>query len=263
MNDSNALILTLEKALTVIEAMSRVEEIGISELNRELGLGKATIYRILNTLRVHGYVEQTVSEKYKLNFKLFELGNRIVNQIGIRKSARPFLEKLAVVSKETVNLAVLDNCSVIYIDRIESREPLRMGLDVGARFPAFCTALGLAILAHLNSFERDNLLAQMQQEGLIIKHTSNTIVDINHIKNQLQTIREQGYSSDNEYCLQGIRGIAAPIFNHAGRIRASISVAGPIIRMTDKVVSELIPEVKETARSISAQLGYNPLRTSN
>lgn len=257
MNDSTTIIHSVEKALVILEELSRVEQIGISDLSRELGIGKATIYRILNTLREHGYVEQTVSEKYKLNFKLFELGNRIVNQIGIRKTVRPYLEQLAAATKETVNLAVLEHGTVIYIDRIESREPLRIGLDVGTRFPAFCTALGLAIIAHLNPAEVDSLLSQAEQESQVIKYTNNTIVDIASIKSQLAVIKERGYSVDDEYYLQGIRCVAAPIFNHFGTTKAAISIVGPTIRMTDKIVSEFIPILKETAKIISMRLGYS------
>lgn len=260
MNDSTTIVHSIEKAFIILEALSRVEEIGVSELSREIGLGKATIYRILTTLRVLGYVEQTNTEKYKPSFKVFELGNRMVNQIGVRKIARPFMEKLAVLSKETVNLAVLDGYSVIYIDRIESPEPLRLGMEVGARFPAFCTALGLSLLAFINFNEANHLLAQAEQDGQFIKYTDNTIIDLNHIKKQLEIIREQGYSIDNEYYKKGIRGIAAPIFNHSGRLRAALSVAGPSIRVTDEVLSELIPIIKETAKSISTQLGYFPIK---
>lgn len=257
MTGSAIAVHSVEKALIILETLSRVEEMGISELSRELGLGKATIYRIITTLRIHGYVEQTASEKYKLNFKLFEIGNRVVNQIGIRKTARPFLEHLALATRETVNLAVLDYYSVIYIDRIESREPLRIGLDVGTRFPAFCTALGLAILAYLNPVEVDNLLAQTVQAGLFIKHTENTVIDLRTVKEQLVTIRQQGYSLDNEYYLSGIRGVAAPLFNHSGKIKAAISVAGPAVRMTDEVVAAFIPQVKAVAKDISLRFGYS------
>ena len=257
MIDPATVVHSVEKALVILETLSRVEEMGISELSRELGLGKATIYRIITTLRIHGYVEQTDSEKYKLNFKLFEIGNRVVNQIGIRKTARPFLEQLAVTTKETVNLAVLDYYSVIYIDRVESREPLRMGLDVGTRFPAFCTALGLAMFAYMNPLEVDTLLAQTVQDGLFIKHTKNTVIDLSTVKEQLVEIRERGYSLDNEYYLSGIRGVAAPVFNHAGKIKAAISVAGPAVRITDEVVAEFIPRVKTVARDISLRLGYS------
>lgn len=104
--------------------MSRDEEIGITDLSRELSLSGATIYRLITTLRLHRYVEQVKGDKYKLTFKIFELGSKIVNRLGICKTAYPYLEELAAATKETVNLAALEANNVCYIDRIESREPL-------------------------------------------------------------------------------------------------------------------------------------------
>ena len=257
MNDSSMVVHSVGKALTILEALSKAEEMGVSELSRELGLGKATIYRLLTTLRLHGYVEQTASEKYKLNFKLFEIGNRVVNKIGIRKTAHPYLEQLAAATGETVNLAVLDNNTVMYIDRIESREPLRMGLDVGTRFPVFCTGLGFAMLAFMSPAVVDNLLEQTIQTGQFIKHTEHTVNDVSFIKQQLAMSKEQGYSLDDEYYLPGIRCLAAPVFNHSGQVKAAISVAGPAMRMTDDVIITFIPIIKDIAHRISAELGYS------
>lgn len=257
MNDSSMVVHSVGKALTILEALSKAEEMGVSELSRELGLGKATIYRILTTLRFHGYVEQTSTEKYKLNFRLFEIGNRVVNRIGIRKTAHPYLEQLAAATKETVNLAVLDNYTVMYIDRIESREQLRLGLDVGTRFPAFCTGLGFAILAFKSPDAVDSLLEQTVQAGQFVKHTERTVNDLGFIKQQLAMIKEQGYSLDDEYYLPGIRCLAAPVFNHFGQVKAAISVSGPVMRMTDDTIAALIPMIKDTAQRISAQLGYS------
>ncbi len=256
MKKSSIAVHSVEKSLNILEALSRAESKGISELSRELSLGKGTVHRIISTLRIHGYVEQTASEKYKLSFKLFELGNRMVNHIGIRKTARPFLEQLARATNETVNLAVLDFNQVIYIDRIESREPLRMGLDVGTRFPAYCTALGLAILAYLDTEKVNALLTESGQQGQFLKYTDNTVVDLCLIRDQLLAIRNQGYSIDDAYYLPGIRGVAAPVFDHSGGVKAAISIAGPASRLSDAVMAEFVPLIKTTARNISAQLGY-------
>ncbi|QDR79174.1 IclR family transcriptional regulator [Sporomusa termitida] len=257
MSESVTAVHSVEKSLKILETLSRVEAMGISELSRELGWGKGTVHRIITTLRIHGYVEQTANEKYKLSFKLFELGNRMVNHIGIRKTAHPYLEQLAGITNETVNLAVLDFNQVIYIDRIESREPLRMGLDVGTRFPAYCTALGLAILAYLDTEKLNALLAEFERQGQFLKYTDKTVVELPLIREQLATVRQRGYSIDDEYYLPGIRGVAAPVFNHSGTVKAAISVAGPAIRMTEAVMAEFMPVVKETANRISVQLGYS------
>lgn len=257
MSESTETVHSVARALSILEALSLVDEMGITELSRELDLGKATIYRLITTLRIHGYVEQAASSKYKLTFKLFEMGNKVVNRLGVRTIAYPYMEQLAIATNETINLAILEHIDVVYIERIESREPLRMGLDVGLRIPAYCTALGRAMLAYRNPAEVDSFLIQAEREGKIVKYTDNTVTNLKLLKNQLAEIREQGYSFDDEYYLSGIRGVAAPIFNYSGQMIAAISIAGPTVRVTSEVVSELIPIVKEAAKNISIRLGYD------
>ena len=256
MNLFNEAVRSVERALTVIEALSREKEMGVTELSKELGLSKSTIYRLIMTLRLHGYVEQIKGEKYKLTFKMFELGSRIVNRLGIRQTAYPYLKELAAISKETVNLGALEENNVCYIDRIESREPLRLGLDIGSCFPAHCTALGRTLLAYQTPDEMDSFLLKAKQEGQMQLYTSETLTNMDLIKEELHKIREQGYAIEAEQYLSGIRCIAAPIFNHTGKVVASVSVAGPSVRLTDECIKYVIPALKKTASSISAVLGY-------
>jgi len=248
---------SVDRALSIIETLSQVEEMGITELSREVGLGKATVYRLVTTLRIRGYIEQTTTEKYRLNLKVFELGNKVVNRLGIRKIAYPYLEKLALDTKETVNLAVLDGTDVYYIDRIESREPLRIQLDIGTRFPAYCTGLGRVLLAYSDPNAIDQLLDQLQNKGEIQKYTHKTLVDTKLLRIELNKIKEQGYTLDDEQYLSGIRCVSAPIFKHTGKVAAALSVAGPTVRMTNRTISKVIPIVKETATNISVRLGYS------
>lgn len=256
MNEIFEAVRSVERALSIIETLTRMGEVGITDLSRELGLGKATIYRLITTLRLHGYVEQTSADKYKLSLKLFELGSKVVNRLGVRNIAYPYLEELALITKETVNLAVLEQTNAVYIERIESREPLRMGLETGMHFPAYCSALGRALLAYRDPAEIDSLLNQAEREGQIQKHTKNTITDLESIKKELRKIKKNGYSLDEEQYLDGICGIAAPIFNYTGKVVAAVSVAGPTVRMTKKVAEEFTPIIKEAAQNISLRLGY-------
>lgn len=256
MNQFDETVRSVERALSIIEALSRDEEMGISDLSRELGLNKATVYRLITTLRLHGYVEQVRRDKYKLTFKMFELGSRVVNRLGIRKTAFPYLEQLAEITKETINLAALEENNVCYLDRIESREPLRLGMDIGSRFPAHCTALGRVLLAYHDPAERDSFLLKSEREGQIQKYTSTTLTDMELIKKELHTIREQGYAIETEQYIPGIRCIAAPIFNHTDKTVAAVSVAGPTVRVTDEVAKKIIPVLKKVTGNISARLGY-------
>ena len=248
---------SVDKALSILEALSRVDSIGISELNRELGFGKGTIYRLITTLRIHGYVEQTETQKYRMSLKLFEMGNKVVNRLGIRKVANPYLEQIAIATNETVNLAVLDGIEVIYIDRIESLEPLRIGLEVGTRFPAYCTGLGRTLLASCDPVKMQSLLLQIENKGQMIQHTKQTLTDLEALEKQLQIIRKQGYCFDDEEYIPGIRCLSAPIFNYTGKVVAAISIAGPTVRLTNDVISNFIIILKTNAKNISNRLGYD------
>lgn len=249
-------VRSVERALKIMEALNCEEAMGITALSRELGLNKATIYRLITTLRLQGYVEQIQGDKYKLTFKLFEMGSKIVNRLGVLKTAYPYLEELAAATKETVNIAALEGIHVYYLDRIESREPLRLGMDVGSRFPAHCTALGRVLLAYLEPNERNDLLCKAKNAGQIQSYTSNTLTDIELIKQELDIIRKQGYAIETEQYLSGIRCIGAPIFSHLGKVVAAVSVAGPLARVSDEFAREVVPILEKMANHISVRLGY-------
>ncbi|HZK54279.1 MAG TPA: IclR family transcriptional regulator [Desulfosporosinus sp.] len=248
---------SVDKALAVLEALGRVDEIGISDLNRELGIGKGTIHRLITTLRINGYVEQTETEKYRMSLKLFEMGNKVVNRLGIRKIANPYMEQIARDTKETVNLGVLDGGEVIYIERIESLEPLRMGLEVGTRVPVYCSALGRAIISYYTPDEINNILTSIVNKGRMTQRTENTVTDPKILMKRMQIIKEQGYSFEDEEIATGLRCVAAPIFNFTGKVVAAVSIASPKVRLTDEVLPEFVALLKKSTKEISIRLGYN------
>ncbi|WP_425060221.1 Transcriptional regulator KdgR [Sporomusa carbonis] len=256
MENTSEKIQSVERALVILELLGQEFELGITEISKEIGLGKSTVHRLLATLKDKGFVQQTASGKYRLSLKLFEVGNMMVNKLGVRKEAGSYLEKLASLSGETVNLAVIDKCDVIYIERIESSEPLRMGLEVGRRLPAFCTALGKVILAYLPEHEFKKVLAANQSDSRLPQFTNKSITNVSELYAHLQQVKEQGYSFDDEEFLQGLRCVAAPIFDHMGKVIAAISISGPTVRMTYETVNKLIPYLKEATVNISKQMGY-------
>ncbi|MCL6610612.1 MAG: IclR family transcriptional regulator [Peptococcaceae bacterium] len=245
-------INSVEKAFTVLDALCRADEAGITELSRELGMGKTTVFRLVATLEMLGLVRQLPSGKYAPTLKIFEMGSRVVSRLGVRKPAAPFLEELYYACNETVNLAVLDKGEVIYLDRWESKEPLRIGLDVGVRVPAYCSGLGKAILAHLESADRKRALSFADFR----RYTENTITDPELLARELEIVRSQGYAVDNGEYIEGIVCLGAPVFGHEGRVVAAVSIAAPSVRLNKKQMLDLIPRLKDTAAKISARLGY-------
>lgn len=245
-------INSVERAFNVLDALCRADEMGITELSRELAMGKTTVFRLVATLEMIGLVKQLPSGKYALTLRLFEMGSQVINRLGVRKLAAPFMEELFYSCNETVNLAVLDKGEIIYLDRWESREPLRIGLDVGVRVPAYCSGLGKAILAYLSPEERERAWSCTDFR----RHTVNTITDRSHLDHELGRILSQGYAVDNSEYIEGIVCLAAPLFGHNGRVVAAISIAAPSVRLNNQKILTLVPRLKETAANISARLGY-------
>jgi DNA-binding IclR family transcriptional regulator len=185
-----------------------------------------------------------------------ELGNLLLSQLDLRKEAEAFLYDLAERTKETVHMVFLDRGEIVYIDKVEldhNPSGLRMASRVGLRNPAHSSAVGKVLLSHLNE-EKLNLL--IKEKGLP-KRTENTIVDLVQLKEHLKLVRTQGYAVDDEENERGIRCVAAPIFNEAGKAVAAVSISGPAFRITRKVIQEsLKKEVMETASKVSQRLGF-------
>ncbi|MFZ5632018.1 MAG: IclR family transcriptional regulator [Bacillota bacterium] len=250
--DFKECINSVERAFSVLDALCRTDEMGITGLSRELAMGKTTVFRLVATMEKLGLVRQMPNGKYALTLKLFEMGSQVANRLGVRKLAAPFLENLFYSCNETVNLAVLDKGEIIYLDRWESREPLRIGLDVGVRVPAHCSGLGKAILAHLTPEERERALSYTSFR----RYTDNTITDRLVLERELERVCSQGYAVDNGEYIEGIVCLGAPVFGHDGRVVAAISIAAPSVRLNGGAVLPLAARLKETAAKISAGLGY-------
>jgi DNA-binding IclR family transcriptional regulator len=236
--------------------------ISIREVSAKIKLPKGTIHRLLSSLSYFGYVRQdSKTRDYILGFKLVELGNLLLSQLDLRKVAEPFLRDLSERSQETVHLAFLDRNEIVYLDKVEmdhSSSGLRMASHVGLRNPAHSCAVGKVLLSHLSEAELDQLI---QEKGLA-KRTENTLIDPAQLKEHLKSVRNQGYAIDDEENERGIRCVAAPIYNEAGKVVAAISISGPAFRITKKLIQEkLKKEVVETAFKISQRLGYQGRRS--
>ena len=229
-------------------------EMGISALASRLGLAKSTVHRLATTLVEYDILEQNrESGKYRLGLALFELGTLVRRKMDAASGAQEQIHALADSSGETVQLAILDHLSVLYIRVRESRQAVRMSQGLGSRAPAHCTSVGKALLA----FQGAEIVDQVIANGLT-RYTPNTITEGAALKAELAAIRQKGYAIDDEEIEVGLRCVAAPIRDHTGRVTAAISVAAPVQRMSKKAVQATIPTVVAAAESISRRLGYLP-----
>ena len=246
-------VQSVDRALALLERLaSRGGSASLSDLARDLGLSKSTVHALLATMRAWGVVSQEADGLYVLGIRLFEWGTAAVSRLDLRTAAGPVLERLMDQFQETVHLVVGDGLDVVYIDKRESPRSMRIVSQVGRRLPAYCTAVGKAMLAFRPEEELERLL-----EGATLQPwTPNTITDKEALKAHLAEVRRRGYALDNEEIIEGLRCVGAPIRDHSGQVVAALSVAGLSVRLGPERIAEVIPAVVEAAAEISHRLGY-------
>jgi DNA-binding IclR family transcriptional regulator len=229
-------------------------EMGISALAARLGLAKSTVHRLASTLVEYDILEQNrETGKYRLGLALFELGALVRRNMDTASQAQGDIHTLAEATGETIQLAILDHLSVLYIRVRESRQAVRMSSGLGSRAPAHCTSVGKALLA----YQPPEIIKAVIEAGLK-RYTPNTITDGDLLMQELASVRARGYAIDDEEIEEGLRCIAAPIRDHTGQVVSAISVAAPVQRMSKKTVQTTIPSVVAAATAISRRLGYLP-----
>ena len=244
-------ISSLAKGLKVLELLAEKDELSVSAVAESIGLNRAGSHRFLATLKELGYVEKNEGNRYRLTFKLLGLGMKVANRFEIRRVALPFMQELSLAFRETVNLGFWDGKGILHLDKVESREILRMDTPIGSHAPAYCTALGKTILAHLPMYDLSIYLSRIKLKP----HGPNTITSKKQLREEIEKIRQRGYAVDDEELAPGLRCAAAPVFDHTGRANYAISVSGPSMRMTSQRIEIIQPRLRTVCAKLSEQLG--------
>jgi IclR family KDG regulon transcriptional repressor len=242
-------VLVLHKTLDILETIKdRQAGVKLSDLARTVDMPKATVYRILSTLESRGFLDRGEDGAYRVARKLFDLTQPFPIEQVLNRVAPPKMEDLAKLSRETVNLGILDAGEVVVISTVESLQSVRMSSKVGNRRHLHTTAIGKVLLASLPEKEVFRLL---RLKGLP-RLTPYTIVSRIALMTELERVREQGFALDNqENELEG-RCIGAPIIGPDGRVVAALSISGPVFRMDVRRARSLAPKLKQTCTAISA-----------
>jgi IclR family KDG regulon transcriptional repressor len=243
------------KGIRLIETLAKSEKPrGITELSEELVLTKSNVHRLLQTLSILGYVlKDTATGQYALSLKLWEIGSFVVSRLDVKRVALPHLKTLAELTKETVNLSILIQTEVVYIEKIDSPQPVRANSRVGGRAPAHCSSTGKAMLAYQPAALLDKLGKS------IYRLSDNKAISRRALDLELSKIRQLGYALNQGEITKSIAGVGAPIFGLNNQVIAAVGVAGPAERMRKNVLIKLAPIVIKAALAISKELGYSGL----
>jgi DNA-binding IclR family transcriptional regulator len=197
-------------------------------------------------------VQNDETKRYSMGPAVLQMGLAMLARLEVRQVARPYLEALAQDTGETAFLGIRNSEKILYIDKALPESAIRMDAPLGVSRPYNCTAVGKVILAHLPAAEFERLA---NTEGFV-QLTPHSITDSTRLSVELETIRQNGYALDREEFRVGAACVAAPIYDHDGKITAAITVAGPADRIQAQLES-IVERVLANSREISARMGYD------
>ncbi len=242
------------KAFKVLEALCMQRAAKASTLSEKLDINKSSVHRLLNVLIELGYVQKGQEPGvYTPTMKIYQIGVAIKNQIGLLGIARPHMIKLSLATGEVVNLASYLNGWMAVVDRIQNVANQRAQIIVDGQLPAYCSAFGKVYLA---SFTADQFEDYCKHTDFI-KYTENTVTNPDEMQAQFKEIRKNWIALDDREFDSGVRCAASPLFNDSGQIAATISISGMAARIDDGTYLKYQSMVRETAITISYELGWD------
>jgi DNA-binding IclR family transcriptional regulator len=242
---------TLVKGVELLERLLRAgAPCGVTELARQSGLNPSNVHRTLQTWAHLGFVAQDATTgAYHCTLRLFEWGSRVADGFDVRRVAREHLARLARGTQETIHLSVLDGAEIVYLEKIDSPQPVRAYSEIGGRAPAHCVATGKALLAHASPTAWAALPKPLPAA------TPNTVANITALRAQCRLALQRGYALNREEWRVGVCGLGAAVFDQGGAAVAAVGLSAPTARMDRAHEKNLGAAVCATAAAITEALG--------
>lgn len=244
----------LVRALAIFEFLSsHPKSYGVTEIAEKLSYPKNSVFRIVKTLALHGYLIES-GKSYHLSAKLLALGSTALEDINLSEKSIDIMRELRDVVNETVLLGILKGSEGVILDEVLSTHPVKFKIDIGHVYQLNTASSGKVILAYLPELERDRIIDNM----IFKRYTKRTIINKSEYLKALATVKQKGYALNFAENYKGLHCVAAPIFNHRKYPIASIWLAGPSHRLLAGDLDRIGEIVKEHAYRISQRFGYEP-----
>jgi DNA-binding IclR family transcriptional regulator len=249
-------VQSVDRALDVLEAVAAGGELGVSEVAARTGLVVSTAHRLLASLADRGYVRQSATHgRYQLGLKVLELASgQQAQTAALCAAARPHLEHIESVTRETTNLVILVGNRVVYVDQVAGRHSMRMFTELGSSVLAHTTGSGKAMLAYQPAQTVADIYSRAREP--FERLTPRTHTTLASLTEEFGRIRRRGYAIDDEEHEEGVSCVAAPVFDGSGGAFAAISISAPTSRIVHADTSELGRLLRQQAAAVSAALGY-------
>ena len=259
-SDKADTVAAVEKAFAILDCLGNKRDMSVTEMAQQLALSKSSVHRLLQTLKVLGFVAQDgESDRYRATLKLFELGGKVLENTDLVREADEEMRQLGALTRETIHLGALDEDAIIYIHKIESDFGLRMQSRIGKRKPLHSTAIGKVLLAHMAAGTAQALLESQPLKVF----TPKTLTSADAVLGILPRVRELGYAQDDEEAEPGLRCIAVPVYDRFGQVIAGLSVSFPTMRCGADTQHYYVGLLQKAATRISQKLGWHADRERN
>jgi IclR family pca regulon transcriptional regulator len=244
-------VQSLERGLGVIRAFDADHpELTLSDVARATGLTRAASRRFLLTLADLGYV-RTEGRWFSLSPRVLELGYAYLSSLTLPEVAEPHLERLVGEVRESSSVSVLDGEDIVYVARVPVSRIMTVSISVGTRFPAYATSMGRVLLAGLEPAALNGYLATVRLDRL----SPRTVTSPGALRTELDRVRAQGWALVDQELEEGLRSVAAPVRDRAGRVVAAVNLSAHASRTSaDTVRRQLVPPLLATAGRIEADL---------
>ncbi len=254
--DDRYIVPALQRGLELLGKFSRqTPELSGAELSRQLGLPRASVFRMLHTLEKSGFVERVGdSTQYKLSLGVLRLGFEYLASMELTEHGRPIIEALRDASGYSAHIVVRDQREVVFVAKATGKSTQFHAIQVGARLPAHATVLGRQLLCCMTMAE----LSALYPEDTLQSHTPKTPKTVAELKAQLDTDRRNGYGISQGGFETGICTIASPVLNDRLEVIAAVSITVPAQILDSKLSNTLVPLVQDAARALTDRLSHMP-----
>jgi IclR family acetate operon transcriptional repressor len=245
-------VQALDRAIVILKALARGDGMSLTEIAEASEQAPATVYRMLQTYAGHAMVEfDAGSQLWTVGPEAFRIGSAFLMRTNLVEQARGVMRELTAATGETSNLAIADGAEVVFLSQVETHEPIRAFFRPGTRGPIHASGIGKALLAHAPPERIERLL----REAGLPAFTARTISDPGRLRAEMVETRARGWAIDDEERTEGMRCIAAPIFNEVREASAGVSISGPTVRVTHARAEEFGALVRAAADRITRAIG--------
>jgi IclR family acetate operon transcriptional repressor len=243
---------SIKRSVQVLELLARRGPLGVRAVAQQLQLPLGSVHRILLDLEDEAIVERTADNEWEMSYRLLGITGLQLERIEFPRLARPFAERIAEETRETVNINAVSGLMGVCIDKVRGNEGMQLDLRIGSRGPLNCGGAGKAMLAYLSPADRERVFAQP-----LVQMTTFSITEPAALRHEVELIRQRGYSLDNDEVVVGVHCVSMPILDRSGRAVGAMSISGPSEKVPGPVLDGLVAKLREATGHVSRRLGFS------